>query len=137
MLAAVGTLFLVGSADAGYTVSVTPSEQNGVPEETLSFTITIENTDPDDDDVFNINVSFVGSVEQDCDGCWDTWVSQASLSIDADETGSTNFYVKIGIIVASSQPAAGCMMWYTAAWLHNTIHKLLIISIFKILPMYN
>ena len=98
MLAAVGALFLVGSADAGYTVSVTPAEQNGVPEETLSFTITIDNTDPDDDDTFNIAVSFVGSVDQDCDGCWDTWVSQASLSIDADESGSTNFYVKIGDI---------------------------------------
>ena len=50
MLAAVGALFLVGSADAGYTVSVTPAEQNGVPEETLSFTITIDNT------IFNNNL---------------------------------------------------------------------------------
>ena len=98
MLAVVGALFFVGSADAGYTVSVTPGEQNGVPEETLSFTITIDNTDPDDDDVFAIAVSFVGNVEDGCDGCWDTWISQGSLSIDAEEQASTNFYVKIGDI---------------------------------------
>ena len=86
-----GFLMVSGSADAGYShkMAVTPTQQEGEPDEQLQYTITIENEG--EDDTYNLSVT-----DSSIPAGFTAFIIPAQLTIDEDESGTATLFVKIG-----------------------------------------
>lgn len=86
-----GFLMVSGSADAGYShkMAVTPTQQEGEPDEQLQYTITIENEG--EDDTYNLSVT-----ESSIPAGFTAFIIPAQLTIDEDESATATLFVKIG-----------------------------------------
>ena len=86
-----GFLVVSGSADAGYShkMSVTPTQQEGEPDEQLQYTITIENEG--EDDTYNLSVT-----DSSIPAGFTAFIIPAQLTIDEDESATATLFVKIG-----------------------------------------
>ncbi len=86
-----GFLMVSGSADAGYShkMSVTPTQQEGEPDEQLQYTITIENEG--EDDTYNLSVT-----DSSIPAGFTAFIIPAQLTIDEDESATATLFVKIG-----------------------------------------
>ena len=93
LLFAVGLAMLVfmPSAEAGesFTVDVSPSTQDGDPDETLTYTITVENTG-DNDDSYNLTITSSNR------SGWNEYILPTSLDVKDGQSETATLYVEIG-----------------------------------------
>jgi len=92
VLAGVFFVLISGGAEAvdyKHQISLSPSTQEGEPEETLTYTVTIENQGTNDD---TYNLGIASTVPTG----WSMYVLPAQISINDDTTGSVTLYVEIG-----------------------------------------
>ena len=93
LLFAVGLAMLafMPSAEAAesFTVDVSPSTQNGEPEETLTYTITVENTG-DNDDSYNLTITSTNR------SGWKEYILPTSLDVKDGQSETATLYVEIG-----------------------------------------
>lgn len=80
----------VASADAyDHKMTVSPSSQNGDPEEQLQYTITIENTG-DNDDTYDMSVT-----NSTIPSGYTAFILPSTLSVEEDESGTATLFIKI------------------------------------------
>ena len=93
LLFAVGLAMLVfmpsAEASESFTVDVSPSTQNGEPEETLTYTITVENTG-DNDDSYNLTITSSNR------SGWKEYILPTSLDVKDGQSETATLYVEIG-----------------------------------------
>ena len=92
VLAGLFFVFLSGGAEAAdykHEVSIDPTSQSGEPEDTLTYTITIENKGEKDD------TYFLGMISTTPTG-WSMYILPTSISISDDSSGTVTLYVGIG-----------------------------------------
>ena len=93
LLFAVGLAMLVfmpsAEASESFTVDVSPSTQNGEPEETLTYTITVENTG-DNDDLYNLTITSSNR------SGWKEYILPTSLDVKDGQSETATLYVEIG-----------------------------------------
>ena len=77
------------AVDYKHQISLSPSTQEGEPEETLTYTVTIENQGTNDD---TYNLGIASTVPTG----WSMYVLPAQISINDDTTGTVTLYVEIG-----------------------------------------
>ena len=93
LLFAVGLAMLAfmpsAEASESFTVGVTPSTQNGDPDETLTYTITVENTG-DNDDTYNLTITSTTR------SGWNEYILPTSLDVKDGQSETATLYVEIG-----------------------------------------
>ena len=83
--------FLAAPAQAGdsFTVDVTPVSQNGEPKDTVTYTITVENTGDNDDD-YNLTITSTNR------SGWQEYIIPSQLAVKDGQSETATLYVKIG-----------------------------------------
>ena len=77
------------AVDYEHSVAVTPAQQEGEPEDTLTYTVTIDN-EGSADDTYSLGVSSTVPTG------WSMYVLPAQISINDESTGTVTLYVEIG-----------------------------------------
>ena len=83
--------FLATPAQAGdsFTVDVSPVSQNGEPKDTVTYTITVENTGDNDDD-YNLTITSSNR------SGWQEYIIPSQLAVKDGQSETATLYVKIG-----------------------------------------
>ncbi len=83
--------FLAAPAQAGdsFTVDVSPVSQNGEPKDTVTYTITVENTGDNDDD-YNLTITSSNR------SGWQEYIIPSQLAVKDGQSETATLYVKIG-----------------------------------------
>ena len=92
VLAGLFFVLISGGAEAvdyKHQISLSPSTQEGEPEETLTYTVTIENQGTNDD---TYNLGIASTIPTG----WSMYVLPAQISINDDTSGTVTLYVEIG-----------------------------------------
>ena len=93
VLACIGFLLISGGASAvdayDHSMTVSPSQQEGEPEEQLQYTITIENLGANDD-TYNMTVT-----DSTIPNGYTAYIIPTELSVDEDESGTATLFIKI------------------------------------------
>ena len=92
VLAGVFFVLISGSAaavDYDHVVAVTPSQQAGDPEDTLTFSVTIDN-EGTSDDTYNLGISSTVPTG------WEMYILPSQISIGDDKSDTVTLYVEIG-----------------------------------------
>ena len=92
VLAGLFFVLISGGAEAvdyKHQISLSPSTQEGEPEETLTYTITIENQGTSDD-TYNLGIAST------IPAGWSMYVLPSQISINDDTSGTVTLYVEIG-----------------------------------------
>ena len=92
VLAGVFFVLISGGAEAvdyEHAVTISPINQNGEPDDTLTFTVTIDN-DGTEDDTYNLGMSSTTPTG------WSMYILPAQISISDESTDTVTLYVEIG-----------------------------------------
>ena len=92
VLAGLFFVLISGSAaavDYEHAVTISPDNQNGEPDVTLTFTVTIDN-DGTEDDTYNLGMSSTIPTG------WEMYILPAQISISDESTDTVTLYVEIG-----------------------------------------
>ena len=77
------------AVDYEHAVTITPTQQEGEPEDTLTYTVTIDN-DGTEDDTYNLGMSSTIPTG------WEMYILPSQISISDESTGTVTLYVEIG-----------------------------------------
>ena len=77
------------AVDYEHVVTISPTQQEGEPEDTLTYTITIDN-DGTEDDTYNLGMSSTIPTG------WEMYILPSQISISDESTGTVTLYVEIG-----------------------------------------
>ena len=92
VLAGVFFVLISGGAEAvdyEHAVTISPDNQNGEPDDTLTFTVTIDN-DGTEDDTYNLGMSSTTPTG------WEMYILPAQISISDESSDTVTLYVEIG-----------------------------------------
>ena len=77
------------AVDYEHAVTISPTQQEGEPEDTLTYTVTIDN-DGTEDDTYNLGMSSTIPTG------WEMYILPSQISISDESTGTVTLYVEIG-----------------------------------------